>query len=93
MARRVLVDPESVTATGEPHRTERKGVLLGLIDILHRDVEMHLLGWVAVRPARRLKVGRQLEGQPGPVGRITDNHPVVVILHPDEAEEFLVERG
>lgn len=92
MARRVLVDPEGLAATGEPHGSERKGVLLSLIHILHRNVEMHLLRWAGVRPARRLQVGRQLERQAGSVGRVTDDDPVVVVLHPDEAKEFLVER-
>lgn len=92
MARRILVDPEGLTATLKPHRAERKGVLLCLIDILNRDVEMHLLWWVGVRPARRLQIGRQLERQAGTVGRITDDDPVVVILHPNEAEQFLIER-
>jgi hypothetical protein len=92
MTRRVFVDPEILATTGQPHGTEGQGMLLGSIDILHRDVEMHLLWWVGVRPARRPQIGRELEGQAGPVGRVTDDDPVAVILHSDEPEEFLVER-
>ena len=92
MARRVFVDPESGTATGEPHGTESEGLLLRFIEVGHGDIKMHLLRRPGVRPARRLKIGGQLEGQPRPVGGVTDDDPVVVVLDPFEAEEFLVER-
>jgi hypothetical protein len=92
MARRVPVDPESCTATGEPHGTESEGLLLRLIEVVHGNIEMHLLRRLGVRPARRPKIRCQLEGQARPVGRVTDDDPVVVVLDPDEAEKFLVER-
>lgn len=62
MARRVAVDTESLTAAGEPHGAERQGVLLGLIDVVHGDVKMHLLRPVGVQPGRLPQIGRQLEG-------------------------------
>ena len=92
MARRISEDPESLTATGKGHGTKREGLLLGFIQVVYSDVEMHLLRRVGVRPARRPKLGRQLEREARPVGRVTDDNPVVVVLYPDEAEEFLVER-
>ena len=90
MARRVLVDAECRTPAGEPHGTEGEGLLFCLIEVVHGDIEMHLLRRVGVRPARRPKIRRQLEGQARPVGCVTDDDPVVVVLDADEAEEFLV---
>jgi hypothetical protein len=90
MARRVPVDPESRTATREPHGTKSEGLLFRLIEVVYGDIEMHLLRRPGVRPARRLKIRRQLEGQARPVGRVTDHDPVVVVLDSDEAEELLV---
>src|SRR5271154_5628801 len=55
MPRRVAVDPESRTAAGQTHSAERKGLLLGLLDVVHGDVQMHLLRRPGGRPAGRLK--------------------------------------
>lgn len=67
MARRVAVDPESRTATTKPHSAEREGVLLRLLDVVHGDIEMHLLRRISAWPAGRVQIGRQLEGQAGPL--------------------------
>lgn len=92
MARRVPVDPESRTATGESHGAKSQGFPLRLSEVGYGDIKMHLLWRTGVRPAWRLEIRRQLERQAGPVGRVTDDDPVVVVLDPDEAEEFLVKR-
>ncbi len=92
MARRVPVDPEGRTATGESHGAKSQGFPLRLSKVIHGDIKMHLLWRTGVRPAWRLKIRRQLKRQAGPVGRVTDDDPVVVVLDPDEAEEFLVKR-
>src|SRR4029450_196725 len=45
------------------------------------------------RPGGCAPVGAPLEGDAGPVGCIPDHHPVPVVLHPDHAQQFLVEIG
>jgi hypothetical protein len=65
-------------------------LLLRPIEIFHGDIDTHLLRWLGIRPARRPKLGRQLEGHAGPVCYIADDDLVVVVLDADEAEELLV---
>jgi hypothetical protein len=88
---RVAVDPEGLRSSGKPLSSQGQHLFLSAVDVTYRYVQMHLLRVAGIGPLWRLKVRRDLEGQAGPVGRITDDHPVIVILHPLHAEQFLIE--
>jgi hypothetical protein len=67
MAGRVGKDPEARLAlTRDADGTEGDQVALGLIGIIHTGVQVHLLGVVGVRPARR---------DPGKSHAGTPDHP------------------
>jgi len=88
---RIAVYAEARSLAGEPPCAKTQGLFLCLVDVGHGDIEVHLL-WVAgIGPLWWLQVGCELEGQPRAVGRVTDDHPVAVILHPLHAEQFLIE--
>lgn len=91
MTGRIAVNTKAWSLAGESPCAKIQGPFLCLVDVGYGDIEVHLL-WVAgIGPLRRLQVGCELEGQPRPVGRVTDDHPVAVILHPLHAEQFLIE--
>ena len=39
---RVAVDPETLTPTRKTHSAQQEDLLLGLLDVVHGDVQMHL---------------------------------------------------
>lgn len=88
---RVAIDPEALPSSRKPPSSQGQHLLLSAVDVGYRYVQMHLLRAAGVGPLRRLQVRRHLEGQPGQARRITDDHPVTVILHPLHAEQFLIE--
>ncbi len=88
---RVAVDPEGLRSSGKPLSSQGQHLFLSAVDVTYRYVQMHLLRVAGIGPLWRLQVRRDLEGQAGPVGCITDDHPVTVILHPLHAEQFLIE--
>lgn len=91
MAGRVAVYAEARSLAGKSSCAKTQGLFLCLVDVGHGDIDVHLL-WVAgIGPLWWLQVGCELEGQPGAVGRVTDDHPVLVILHPLHAKQFLIE--
>lgn len=84
--------PERLAAAKAPG-AEREYLLLRLIEVADSDVEVHLLGKPGVWPRRGLEIRRELKGQPGPVRRVADHYPVLVVLHSLHAQDLLVEGG
>ena len=91
MTGRIAVYAEARSLAGESPCAKTQGLFLCLVDVGHGDIEVHLLRVAGIGPLWWLQVRCELEGQPRAVGCVTDDHPVVVVLHPLHAEQFLIE--
>src|SRR5829696_2933906 len=54
---------------------------------------MSILRPITVGPGRRPVVRNPREGNARPIGRVTDHHPVALVLHTPHAQQGFVERG
>jgi hypothetical protein len=88
----VGIDPESVATTRQSLCAESENLLLGLVQVLDAHIDMHLLRMLRVWPARCAQLGNALKRHPWPVRRVSDHHPIAVVLNPLHAQQFLVER-
>ncbi|BCJ54556.1 hypothetical protein Asp14428_60310 [Actinoplanes sp. NBRC 14428] len=66
MPDRVCVDAEGVALAVEAFGARSEHALLRLLDVVHADVEVELLGAGRVRPLRRDQVGAFWKARPGP---------------------------
>ena len=91
MARRIAEHPEAVSPARQLPRANRQRGHLGLIEVADPDVEVELLRMLRVMQLRRPQVGCPLEGHAWPVRRVSDHHPVALILDSLHAQQFLIE--
>jgi hypothetical protein len=93
MSRRIGIDPKCFATTRQRGGAEFEHRGLGELEVVDPDIEMSVLRPLTIRPRRRSVVGNAREGDARPIGRVTDHHPIALVLHPPHAEQRFVERG